>query len=142
MTIFKMIFFFAAGALLCGLTGCGTPDVKLVPTAGTLTINGKPAEGVMVQFMPKVVDETVKAPTSQAITVEGGKFELVTMDNKVGAVLGPHRVSLFDTLEERVPQGAKASKPPRLHPKYSSGAIEATVVEGESIAIEVTGPGK
>ena len=142
MTTFRSAFFLTAGICLCSLAGCGTPEVKLVPATGTVTINGRPAEGVMVQFMPNVVDETIKAPTSQGVSGEGGKYELFTLDNQPGAVPGRHRVSLFDTLESRGAQGAKGGRPSRLDANFASGGLEVTLVEGEETPIEATGPGK
>ncbi len=118
--------------------GCGKPSVELVPATGTVTIDGQPAAGIMVQFMPAVVDETVVAPTSQGLTDAEGKFELYTLQNEPGAVPGPHRVSLYDTEEERLEQGQEATKPRRLDPKYASGYLNAEVEAGEPIQLNAT----
>ncbi|WP_148618656.1 hypothetical protein [Mariniblastus fucicola] len=124
--------------LMVSAVGCSESGPELVPTSGIVKIDGVPAQGIMVRFMPDVIDDSIKLPSSQGLTNAEGKFELRTTDNKVGAAEGPHRVSLFDTLEERVPQGQTA-KPARLDSKFSSGAIEITVGDGEEIVIEATG---
>ena len=121
--------------------GCGKPSANLIPAVGTVSIDGKPADAIMVQFLPKTLDPNAIAPSSQAITDEAGNFELRTTDNNVvGAVAGRHTVRLYDTLEERVPQGKTRTKPLRLDPSFSSGSMVVEVVEGEAIEIEAHGP--
>ena len=128
-----------AVATLSLMTGSsGPPTAKLVPVKGTVTINGKPAEGIMVQFIPKTLDLTAVAPSSQGITDKDGQFDLFTMKNEHGAVEGPHTISLFDTKEERAAQGQRQTNTSRLAPKYAMGAITAEVVAGETIEIEAT----
>jgi hypothetical protein len=124
---------------LVSLVGCGDAEPELVATTGIVKIDGVPAQGIMVRFMPNVTDESVKLPSSQGLTNAEGKFELKTTDDKPGAAKCAHRVSLFDTLEERVPQG-QIAKPGRLNAKFSSGGIDITVSDGEEIVIEATGP--
>jgi hypothetical protein len=94
----------------------------------------------MAQFMPNVMDENVRAPTSQGLSNADGKFELFTLQNQLGAVEGPHRVSLFDTEEERPEQGQTATRPPRLDPKYANGEITVNVVKGQKVVLEATSP--
>ena len=121
--------------------GCsGKKEAKLVPVKGTLKIDGKPAGDIMVQFVPKTIDENLVAPTSQALTDASGNFELVTLKNEPGAVEGLHLVKLFDTLEERVPQGQKSTKKPRLAPKFALQGIQVEVKADEDVALEATGP--
>ena len=115
---------------------------KLVaPVTGTVTVDGRPAKGIMVQFVPDTQDPSMIAVTSQALTDDAGRFELVTTNNEPGAVPGLHRVVLADSLEERPAQGQPMKRPPRLHSKYVTEGISVTVVEGEEINIEATGPG-
>ncbi len=124
----------------CFLAGCGGQHVKLVPVTGTVKIDGKPAANIMVMFAPSVVDESIVAPTSQAVTDDSGEFELYTSKNEQGAVEGMHFVSLFDTEEERPAQGEVSTKPLRLHPKFASRAITIEVVEGNPLVLEAAGP--
>lgn len=127
----------------CGLllmAGCGSEEVVLVPVAGVVKIDGEPAADIMVQFVPEVIDEKVVAPTSQGLSNAEGKFELFTLQNEKGAIEGPHRVSLIDIHEERVPQGQVAENPPRLDSRFSTGAISVEVKSGEELTLEASGP--
>lgn len=122
------------------LIGCGTPEAKLVTATGRVTIDGKPAADIMVRFVPNTQDESELAPSSQGLTDENGEFNLVTLKNSPGAVEGPHRVTLFDTLETRAPQGSRISTRSRLHPKFASTGVEVTVADGTAIELDATGP--
>jgi hypothetical protein len=121
------------------VVGCSKP-AKLVPAAGSVQIGGKPADGIVVQFMPQPV-EGEKRPTSFATTDAEGRFTLGTYDGLNGAVVGQHAVTLVDTLEERPAQGQRFTRPPRLDSKYATigGGLTAEVVEGGP-TIEITVP--
>lgn len=130
-------------ALITGsalIAGCGNPKADLVSASGTVLIDGKPADAIMVQFVPQTLDPNLLAPSSQAITDETGTFELRTTKNEIGAFAGKHTVRLYDTLEERVAQGQKRTKPLRLDPSFSGGKLTIDVVEGIAIEIEAYGP--
>jgi hypothetical protein len=119
-------------------SGCAKP-VKLVPVEGVVEIGGKPAEGIVVQFLPQASDGE-KRPTSFATTGADGTFRLSTYDGKPGAVEGMHNVLLADTLEERPAQGSRAVKPPRLDSRFGTmaGGLMATVSEsGEAIRLQI-----
>lgn len=119
-----------AVTLVAALSGCSRP-VKLVPAEGVVEIGGKPANGIIVQFLPQPV-EGERRPTSFATTGDDGSFQLMTNEGKPGAVEGTHIVILADTLEERPAQGTRATKPPRLDSRYTTmgGGLTATVTEG------------
>ena len=132
----------AAFAFLLVCVGCSKP-VKLVPVNGIVRIGGKPAEGIVVQFLPDAsADE--KRPSSFATTGPDGTFQLMTQDGKPGAVEGRHAVLLIDALEERPAQGTRATKPPRLDQRYMTvaGGVTATVAEnGGSVELDVPAAG-
>jgi hypothetical protein len=128
----------AALMLVAVSAGCAKP-VKLVPVEGVIEIGGKPAAGIVVQFLPQASDGE-KRPTSFATTGADGTFRLSTYDGKPGAVEGTHNVLLADTLEERPAQGSRAVKPPRLASRFGTmaGGLTATVSEGgEAIKLQV-----
>lgn len=137
---FKSVAYLSLILLAISCIGCGSSEPELVAVQGVVQIDGKPADGIMVRFIPNVVDETVKAPSSQAITDADGKFELYTTDNKPGAFVGKHKVALVDTLIERVAQGESSSKPLRLSSKFSQlGAIEVDIKGPQSdLVLEAT----
>lgn len=123
---------------LSGIAGCTKP-VKLVEAGGVVEIDGKPAEGILVQFLPEAADGE-RRPSSFATTAADGSFTLMTHDGKPGAVIGRHAIVLADTLEERPAQGSRATRPPRLDGRYTtmSGGLNANVSEGgESIRVRV-----
>jgi hypothetical protein len=135
----KIYFRLLAVATLGLLTGCGgPPTAKLVSAKGIVTIDDKPADGIMVQLIPKTLDASIAAPSSQGISGEDGQFDLYTMENEPGAVAGSHTVSLFDTKEERAAQGQRQTNTSRLAPKYAMGAITTEVVAGQPIEIKAT----
>ncbi|HKB02621.1 MAG TPA: hypothetical protein VKD90_10400 [Gemmataceae bacterium] len=128
----------ACVALALLTVGCGGPKIKLVPAEGTLTIAGRPAANVSIQFMPDVT-RGGNGPTSYATTDAQGKFRLVTYDGQDGAVEGPHTVILADLEEERPPQGQPVKKLPRLDSRYTTaaGGLTAEVKAGTPIVLAV-----
>lgn len=129
----------ATCVLACLLVGCSEPKAKLVPAKGTITIKGKPAANISIQFLPDVTESTEGVwPSSMAVSKEDGSFELMTVDNQAGACLGKHKIILVDAEEERVAQGEQRTKPIRLDPSYSvAGKLTAVVEEGKSIELVV-----
>jgi hypothetical protein len=99
------------------LSGCEKrPELGLV--TGTLTLDGKPLDGVLVKFMPD--PETGNAgATSFSLTDDLGKFDLVFGKDQDthGAITGWHRVIVEDPAREDRPPG-----PQRVPPKFSSAA--------------------
>lgn len=127
-------------AVLLVVSGCGKP-VKLVPASGVVLIDGKPAAGISVQFLPEDV-KGEKRPTSFALTDDEGKFVLKTYQGKDGAVPGSHIVLLADTLEDRPPQGQTAKTKSRLSGARAtvSGGVRITVPESsEPMTVKIDG---
>ncbi|MFO7907481.1 MAG: hypothetical protein R6U98_32840 [Pirellulaceae bacterium] len=75
------------------LAGCGASSVETVPVSGTVTVDGEPAESIMVNFQPA---EGTTGPGSVGVTSADGTYSLETVgsDSKPGAVVGKHTVSL------------------------------------------------
>jgi hypothetical protein len=120
------------------LVGCGPPAAKLVPAAGRVTIGGRPAAAISVQFLPDDVPGETR-PTSFAVTDAEGMFQLKTYDGQDGAVEGSHTVLLVDTTEERPSQGESAVRPPRVDASFSTvaGGYRCEVTAGGD-PIEIT----
>jgi hypothetical protein len=76
------------------LAGCGSGNVA--PVSGRVTIDGRPAVGVLVSFQPiGSADNQDPGPGSYGTTDEDGRYRLTqVVTNRPGAVVGPHRVSL------------------------------------------------
>lgn len=103
------------------LTGCGS-GVKAVPVSGTVTVDGTPLENVGVNFAP--IGETgAVGPGSSGVTDAQGRFALETVGDRRadGAVVGKHRVTLFES------RGEGADDPyadPNLKPEEREAKLE------------------
>ena len=81
-----------AVAFLVGFAGCsgGSSGPDTVPVKGTLTIDGQPANNVLVTFSP--LDAKLQGAGG---AVSNGSFELVTgSQGKRGAMVGRYKVVL------------------------------------------------
>lgn len=83
--------------LIAQTTGCGS--YKVAEVDGTLTIGGKPANKIHIQFIP-INPGGTKLPMSNADTDEQGKFIMQMLEGNTvrnGAVVGTNRVVLIDS---------------------------------------------
>jgi hypothetical protein len=104
----------ALGVLLTA-AGCGGGPV-LAPVEGTVRMNGRPLEGIQVEFWP-----VTKGARSVGVTKKDGKYQLTYNDKQVGAVVGPHRVLLHDLqVYGDVPLGRRKSKDADVTPVKAS----------------------
>lgn len=73
--------------------GCGESGPRKYPVSGTVTVNGKPAALVRVQF--RHADQTLPGnlKTPMGMTDETGAFQLSTSGDKDGAVPGDYTVT-------------------------------------------------
>ncbi len=82
----------AASIVLSCLSGCGGDGIRYAEVEGTVELNGKPLDKILVEFLPESA-----GPRSFAETDSQGKFKLKTDDGKRdGAAVGTHRVTLKD----------------------------------------------
>ena len=130
--------FVGAACLLLG--GC-SESLEFGQVTGTVTLNGKPLNDVLVMFLPEPREDGTGAH-SESVTDSSGKFELIySADAETpGAVVGPHRVVIEDILAENT---RDRRLPIRIHPSYSSAAhtpLKYEVKPGEqSFELEVKG---
>jgi hypothetical protein len=86
--------------LVAGIAGCGggsgRPELVLHPVSGTVTLNGEPAAGVSVTFLPDDGGGAVQ-DTVAGVTDASGQFTLNVRDGEEGAPAGKYRV-LFTKL--------------------------------------------
>lgn len=80
-------------ALAC--TGCGRGAPTLHSVRGSILVNGKPAERVVVSFLN--VNREVKGNTAHpcAVTDANGKFLLSTESDSDGAAVGEYHVTFI-----------------------------------------------
>ncbi|MCS7304744.1 MAG: carboxypeptidase-like regulatory domain-containing protein [Thermoguttaceae bacterium] len=105
------------------LAGCEQRRYVIVPVSGRITFEGKPMEGVHVNFQPQG-----GGPASVGVTDKEGRYTLRRIDTQQpGAIVGTHRV-YFSLAAENVSQD-DAGRPvkSRLPEKYRKGMIMFTV---------------
>lgn len=76
---------------VAGLTtvGCGGSDApELVPVSGKVLLDGQPAGGALVRFVPET------GPSSGGQTDENGQFTLLGPGNRPGAIATSHTVTV------------------------------------------------
>lgn len=73
------------------LLGCGKAGPSLVPVTGSVTVDGKPANGATVIFHPTDKEQKLIPAAS---TDDGGKFKLAT-STKVGAPVGSYDITVI-----------------------------------------------
>lgn len=109
---------------LIAMAGCGGDNFKLATVEGTVKLDGKPLDKIMIEFWPQS-----DGPRSFAETDSAGHFKLMTDDGKhEGASVGSHKVilkdagALGDKFMGRAGEDVDMSKgkKPRLSGKYSS----------------------
>ncbi|MFN8709688.1 MAG: hypothetical protein ACK526_04450 [Planctomyces sp.] len=125
---------------LIAVSGCGeAPQIQIVPVQGVITIGGKPAANIMIQFMPDVA-MNVPGITSVGVSDEQGRFRLTASDGREGAMPGTCQVVLADMDEERPAQGEPAGAPSRIPPKYATagtGGLSVQVVDGQEVNLSI-----
>jgi hypothetical protein len=127
--------------LLLGLAangGCKS-ETPLIPVTGLLTIDGKPAANVSLQFLPDSLGGQTSGPSAYGTTDDQGRFTLQTHEGHTGAVEGLHVVMLADLDEERPAQGTAPTKPSRIPQVYAtvSSPLRVTLQEGKEAIVEI-----
>ena len=77
---------------ICVLSGCGDDGPRVVVVEGTVKLNGKAMDKILVEFLP-----TSEGKRSFGETDSEGHFKLMTDDGiRNGATVGTHKVTLKD----------------------------------------------
>ncbi len=117
--------------LLGALCGCGgsaeVPKVfsNLVPTSGTVTLNGKPLQGAAITFVPVGNDAVRRAYGKTDAT---GRYELMTpvrgrsIDESKGAIPGKYQVMINKL---RMPDGSDVTDDVTDADAMEKGAVES-----------------
>lgn len=123
--------------------GCGRPAPEFGEVSGQVTINGKPAADVYLQFFPDPESGNEIAANSYGETDDQGQYTLrYVFDGREGkgAAVGPHRVVVEDMRLSGIPQGGKIP-PLRFDPRYSNIGMTPLTYEvtpgSQTINIEV-----
>lgn len=125
---------FALGLCCLGLVGCGDGGPALGLVEGKITLDGKPMFGVVVTFTAE------GGSASYGVTDKNGDYSLMFTDDKAGAMVGKHKVTLESPrlsrseIEEMKAEGQEL--PPEVLPvpkKYQGdGALTAEVERGKN----------
>ena len=116
-----------AGAIMAGCnSGPVTPPLGAVE--GNVTLDGKPADGVIVVFMPD------QGRSSSGMTDQDGNYSLDFDSQHKGAVAGKHKVRMTKNPNANLETMDPTAGPPMPIPvRYNDQTIlEAQVKEGEN----------
>ncbi len=84
------------------LLGCFGGDFQFANVEGKVTLDGEPLANALVRFNPQRSGESaLVGPSSSGLTDEEGHYKLKTHEDRSGAVVGSHRVSI-STYETRL----------------------------------------
>jgi hypothetical protein len=130
--------------IVVGLSGCDSGGPPLGKVTGKVTLDGKPAPGIVLTFVP----ESGGSP-SYGVSDGEGKYVLKFTDDKDGAMIGKHKVTLESqpglSKEEMAEMKASGESVPDFTPaslpkKYrGDGTISVEVNRGNNdIPIELT----
>lgn len=105
--------------------GCGREPFPTAELTGRVTLEGKPVEGVVVQFEPRNLNSKKTLPAAYGITDADGRYRAFRTGNKkFGAVVGVNQVRVT------VPEGNTA----KVHPRYAADrAFWAEVAPGPNV---------
>jgi hypothetical protein len=83
------------------ISGCGdSKDYELAPVSGVVTLDGQPVPQAEVVFQPiGTAEKSAPGPGSVARADESGRFELKTIRDEPGAVVGSHSVAIYSHRE-------------------------------------------
>jgi hypothetical protein len=83
--------------IYCALvvTGCESKKYSLVDVSGKVTLDGKPVPGAVVNFQPQAREDRSPGPGSTGRCDAEGRFQLSTIRDEPGAVVGIHNVRIF-----------------------------------------------
>ena len=131
MRMLSFQFSVLCSALAVAVVGCGGksgPPLGVV--TGTITVNGEPAPGVMITFIPQG-----KGSPSYGGTNEDGVYRLMFNQNRSGAEIGAHTVIIESPEPEtddsgiRIDEAAVVSIPKKYR---QPGVLTAEVDSGRN----------
>jgi hypothetical protein len=108
--------------VLClSAVGCDSKKYSLVEVSGKVTLDGKPVLGAVVNFQPQAADSRTPGPGSTARCDPEGRFQLNTIRDEPGAVIGLHNVRIFSYSPESPikDDGGTVSKKEMIPDRYN-----------------------
>lgn len=89
MIVRRVVFLCATACVFLPIAGCSS-DVRLCQVTGRVTKSGADQKGLLVQFSPMAGGRPATARTD-----EKGGYKLEYAANKMGAIVGRHRVAVI-----------------------------------------------
>ena len=83
-------FPFLAGLVI--LAGCGDGKLPRYPVSGRVLVDGQPADGALVIFVPVQASEEAMQKRPTGFADASGNFQLTTIDKDDGAPAGEYKV--------------------------------------------------
>jgi hypothetical protein len=118
------------------LAGCGEKGMSRYPVHGSVNVDNKPAEGVMVVFCPVGGSDEVQKTRPFGFTDREGKFELTTVKKGDGAPAGDYKViAQWPAKSSSNSDGGRSLGGDRLQGRYMNldkSQIKATVKQGSN----------
>lgn len=119
------------------VAGCGDGRIDTYPVIGTVKVDGKPAEGAMVIFVPNSTAPEAERKRPFGIADGQGQFNLTTFEQSDGAPAGQYKILVqwpTPRDESNDPRGRRRGTlgPDRLRGKYfnlDNATLSATVKE-------------
>ena len=124
----RAMAFALSAAALNSFAGCssGPAAPPLGAVEGKVTLDGSPAEGLAVVFMP----ETGRSSTG--VTDKEGKYVLEFDPQHRGATVGQHKIRITRDVEAGLAAGKGDVS--QLPPRYNTETtLEATIKSGENV---------
>ena len=125
------ILILVVSALL--VSGCNSrpeyQEADVFPVSGSVSVDGKPAAGVVVVFHPQTDTGMTKGNKPYTTTGDDGTFQVTTYTTGDGAPAGEYIVTLIWPVNPRGPS------PDRLKGRYAkpeNSSITVTIQEGEN----------
>lgn len=98
------------GLLLMGLSGCGGDQLQTAPVHGSVTLGGTPLDRGTIVFTPS------RGRVAHGKIGADGGFSLSTYGTEDGAIVGAHKIAVFD-VPQRDPGGRiDFDRPPHRNP--------------------------
>jgi hypothetical protein len=118
----------AAVTLLAACSGCGPGGPELADVTGTVTLDGKPVQGAILEFIPQEPGKS----TAWGSTDEDGRYEMAFGQSRQGAF--PGRTLVRITSDDRVSLGGEKYEFTELFPpKYNAQSEQyVDVASGEN----------
>jgi hypothetical protein len=129
---------YVSGLAAIFFSGCGDGRIPTYPVTGSVSVNGRPAEGAIVVFCPLGTAAEVEHLRPAGMADASGKFTLTTFEPSDGAPSGEYKVLVkwpapVPAAQERDARPGGANKgPDRLRGKYysiDSTPLKATIEE-------------